>query len=82
MASNKQRFDELRDLERGWDSYDGLPPAEKAIMAAESIDSCLAYVPCGDGTIQMEFHAAGVDVELAISKAGKVTSIYMEEAQK
>lgn len=76
-----KRFEELRQLEEDWDSYGGQPPTKAAIEAAEKIHNNLAYVPVRDGSIQIEFHAAGADVEIAVNPEGKVVYVGFETKQ-
>lgn len=65
---------ELLKLERGWDSYDGLPPDPETVALAARIgpqigtffDDFPQYVPCSDGGVQIELHTQGWDVEVYI----------------
>ncbi len=67
---------ELLKLEKGWDTYDADPPSPKVVdMAAKLgaalatvIDDDLYYVPCGDGSVQIEYHSLGWDIECLIQE--------------
>jgi len=66
----------LLDLERGWDSYDGLPADERTVAKAAAIGNRLAdlftyppsYVPLSSGDVQIEWHCDGWDVEIAVER--------------
>lgn len=62
----------LRELGKGWDSYDGNPITERALRTA----GALCFVPCANGGIQVELHAGGVDVEIEIGPDGRVRTIF------
>lgn len=76
-TSVPKQIDALLALERGWDSYDGLPPDEKTVYMAAGLAGNLAdgfsypptLVPCSDGSVQVEWHCDGWDVEMWVSKA-------------
>lgn len=68
----------LKTLERGWDSYQGEPidhpTLDKAVafallLAPEISSYTPALVPCSDGSVQVEWHAEGWDVELWVQRA-------------
>lgn len=66
----------LLELERGWDSYDGMPVDKLTAHKAASIGIALAghftspasYVPLSSGDIQIEWHCDGWDVEIAVER--------------
>ena len=68
----------LAELPKGWDSYDGNQVGQRAIRAALLFVSQLSLpnlprpsvVPCSDGGLQIEWHEAGVDLEVAFDAAG------------
>ena len=70
----KERFNELTSLPRGWDGYDGRPVAfDCAQFAAHLIESLFLrtvrapqLVPGADGTLQIEWHMNGFDVEIDV----------------
>jgi hypothetical protein len=72
------RADELKALPRGWDSYDGVEidpaAADKAVEVALALAPLFPsappqLVPGSDGTVQVEFHADGFDVEAWVQRA-------------
>lgn len=72
----KSRLDEISSLPRGWDGYIGRPVTfTNALFAANLINrlnqediSPPQLVPGGDGTIQVEWHEGGYDIELDIAE--------------
>ena len=82
----KQRFDELTALPEGWDGYRGRPVsfacAQFAALVLERL--CLsrvpapALVPGSDGTVQIEWHLNGYDVELDVLGANRVVAYRYE----
>lgn len=70
----EDRFDVLTSLPRGWDGYDGQPVSFNcAQFAANLIERlCVAnvpppqLVPGSDGTLQLEWHMNGFDVEVDV----------------
>lgn len=75
MAAPTDPF-ELLKLERGWDSYYGLPPDQKTVEFAAKVGSHLGmffpefpqYVPCSGGEVQIEWHCDQWDVEVYIKR--------------
>lgn len=72
------RIAKLEALEPGWDSYDADVPTEQALERLRGFDRALAYVPLGDGGVQVEFHALGLDFEAVIDPNGQVTEYDLE----
>lgn len=66
------RIAKLEALEDGWDSYGGVAPTEDALDRLRGFDRALSYVPIGDGSVQVEFHALGLDFEVVIERDGSV----------
>ena len=70
----KDRLDKLTSLPRGWDGYNGEPVSSGcAQFAANLIERlCVANVPApqlvpgADGTLQLEWHTNGCDVEVDV----------------
>lgn len=68
------RFNELMTLEEGWDGYQGQPVAVTVAKFAASLleQICIegmwepALVPGSDGTMQIEWHRYGYDVEIDV----------------
>ena len=86
---NKQltdRLSELVSLHAGWDGYNGQPvDFTKAYFASEVLkqlyvdDVCTpALVPGSDGTLQAEWHACDMDIELDILDVNKVNALYVD----
>lgn len=63
---------QMRHLPRGWDSYDACQISETAIQAAlrllEVLPGCWHAVPVSDGSVQLEQHSDGVDIEIICSR--------------
>lgn len=70
-------FDEMRKLGPNWDSYGALPIDPKCIQKAIDLIYVLPGkwepIPCSDGSVQLEQHVGGFDLELMISRAEKET---------
>lgn len=66
-------FDDMRQLGPNWDSYGASPIDPRAIQAAIDLIYCLpgtwVPIPCADGSVQLERHSGGFDMELLISVA-------------
>lgn len=70
----RERFNELTSLPRGWDGYNGKPVSFScAQFAANLIERlCVENVPApqlvpgADGTLQLEWHLNGFDVEVDV----------------
>lgn len=76
-------FQELLQLPEGWDSYDAYIITDAAIAGAAEIlvrlqlpleTSPPSVVPGSSGSVQLEWHEGGVDVEIHISPTGSVTA--------
>lgn len=72
-------------LPAGWDSYQGEPTTQKAAVAAQRFLDALrtppAVVPCSDGGIQLEWHTAGYDIEVAFTPDGAIEFWAVEAPQ-
>lgn len=69
------KLNELEKLEAGWDGRMSSAPSREAIAVARY----LTAVPGGDGTIQLELHAGGCDLEIEINPAGRVISVLFSQ---
>lgn len=62
---------QMRHLERGWDSYDARTIDGGAIQKALALLNYLPgewqAVPVSDGSVQLEQHCDGLDVEISIT---------------
>lgn len=75
-------FQQLIDLPAGWDSYDAQPITERAITAATRAMADYvptnapppSVVPGSSGSVQLEWHHGGADVEMHVSPDGDVTA--------
>lgn len=73
----RKRGDELKALPEGWDSYGGSRIDGETVDRAIEIALALApqfsiepsLVPGSDGTVQVEWHADGFNVEVWINRA-------------
>lgn len=67
-----KRLDEFATYKENWNSYGGKPIDPLAIFWAKAVLSRLGDgwtpVPCSDGSVQLEWHNAGVDMEMVISR--------------
>lgn len=74
------RLAELLCLPQGWDGYRGMPTAPQvADRVRASLARCQradgvspAIVPGSDGDVQLEWHAGGIDLEIAIDQSNAV----------
>lgn len=64
------KLEELRKLHPNWDGYDGMPPSEEALNAAKNFMDSLFIVPAPDGSVQLEWHAEGIDLEICFNVDG------------
>ena len=62
---------EFGEMENGWDGRGSIAPSIEAIRTT----ACLTACPLGDGGIQIELHAGGVDLEINIGPGGSVRSV-------
>ena len=68
-------LEDLSSLEPGWDSYHALPTAPESIESALGFLASVlspdstppAVVPLADGGVQLEWHRAGLEVEVAFA---------------
>lgn len=78
----RDRFNHLTALPAGWDGYGGRPVSFScAVFAANVIEQLCdpellppQIVPGSDGTLQLEWHVAGVDVEIDILAPNEVVA--------
>lgn len=83
MDASLARLDYLTSLDRGWDGYDGQPVSytcasfAASIMEAVCVDHVPApsLVPGSDGTVQMEWHMAGYDIEVLVRGINDVIAV-------
>lgn len=65
---------QMQFLERGWDSYDACTIDERAIKKALELLKVLPgywdAVPVNDGTVQLEQHRDGFDIEVSVAVNG------------
>jgi hypothetical protein len=74
MKQLDSRFAELFALPQGWDGYQGRSLSKDCYSFAENILNRLCIdslpppdvVPGGDGTLQLEWHLLGFDIELDV----------------
>lgn len=73
-----QQLAEMRHLLPNWDSYGAKMIDRAAIAKAQEILPQLSgdwrAVPCSDGSVQLELHAGGFDIEVHISNAAPTTA--------
>ena len=68
---------ELANLPKGWDGYDGIAPTAAALATADN----LQWVPGSDGSLQAEIHAGGADLEISIAPDGTLRSVMFERVR-
>jgi hypothetical protein len=61
----------LLGLSPGWDGYDGKVPTPAALAAARR----MTCVPLSNGGLQIELHAEGASVEIAITPQGVIADV-------
>ena len=67
-------LDSFLSLQKGWDSYGGLPIEPKAIAKAKEMLALLPdwqwqAVPVSDGSVQLEMHNNGYRIDILIEAA-------------
>jgi len=71
-AEQVRLLDQFATYKQGWDSYNGAPISPVAIQWAKVVLARLGHgwqpVPCSDGSVQLEWHADGVDMEMVIEE--------------
>ena len=81
-------FQELLKLPEGWDSYGAYIITDAAIAGAAEMlvrlklpleASPPSVVPGSSGSVQLEWHEAGVDVEIHVSPTGSVTAFLSDD---
>ena len=84
-------FQELLQLPEGWDSYGGSPISDEAIAGAAEVLVRLklpleapepSVVPGSSGSVQLEWHRCGADVEIHISPAGDATAFLSDTTEE
>lgn len=62
-------------LQQGWDSYQGKPISPMSVDWAKVLLARLGDgwtpVPCSDGSVQLEFHEQGVDIEIQVHESSE-----------
>lgn len=72
-------FDELKALKQDWDTYGAAPLDPAVVDSAELFWRRVSVVPGGDGSVQLEWHTHGWDIEIEFNPDG-TTSAYLEPA--
>lgn len=72
-----ERLKHFATMLHGWDGTGSTPPSPLAIAAARH----MTPVPGGDGSIQLEMHAGGMDIEIEINSQGEVVSVLAHSAR-
>ena len=86
FGSLAARFNELTSLERGWDGYKGLPVKfSTAMFAAQLLERVAndrvpapSLIPGADGSLQIEWHLKGYDIEIDIRDAFDLTAVRID----
>jgi hypothetical protein len=87
MERLASRFDEVVGLPRGWDGYSAVPVSfGTAQFAAQMIERlCIpdvpapSIVPGSDGSLQVEWHAGGFDIELDVQGPNEVEAYRLNQ---
>lgn len=90
LISLSDRFDEITSLPRGWDGYQGRPVSFScATFAANLLETvCVDMVPApsivpgSDGTLQIEWHLGGFDLEIDVLGANNVVATRFRHADE
>lgn len=80
MKAVLEKLASFRHLAIGWDSYGAKMIDREAIAAAQQL--VLRGLPAGDwqavpgpdGSVQLELHEGGIDIEICVSNAHKPTA--------
>lgn len=71
-------LDNMKRLDPNWDSYGAEPICnaciEKAKRMLDILQGDWTAVPCNDGSVQLEQHTDGFDIEIVISAALETTA--------
>ena len=86
VAELCKRFEELIALPYGWDGYAGRPVSFAcAVFAANLLDTiCVSTIPTpslvpgADGTLQIEWHVYGYDIELDVLGPNNVVAFRID----
>jgi hypothetical protein len=70
-----QRFEQLLNLPKDWDSYGADPLDTPTVERAKQFMERVSVVPCVDGGVQLEWHTHGLDMEIEFEPDGK-TLVY------
>ncbi len=87
MKELAERFDDIVGLSKGWDGYAGEPVSfTTAQFAAQMIERlCIpdvpapSIVPGSDGSLQVEWHVGGFDIELDVTAPLAVDAYRMNQ---
>lgn len=87
LGRARSQLEELGRLQPGWDSYGARPISAMARKATYELLQQLAsprtpqpaLVPTSDGSIQIEWHTKGIDLEIRVLSTTRV-SVYLEDA--
>ncbi len=73
MPKGSFPMDDLLSLGANWDSYGSRPIDPACAIRARNIWRRLSgqwhVVPCSDGSVQLEQHVGGFDIEITVSKS-------------
>ena len=72
-----ERLASLAELPDGWDSYGGRKPDQTALLIARTITSRVPSInPSGDGSVVLEWHEDGFDLEIWIEAGASHDRIF------
>ena len=88
MRELNSRFNDIVSLPRGWDGYAGAPVSfSTAQFAAQMIERLWvpdvptpSIIPGTDGSVQIEWHAGGYDIELDVLDPSEVEAYRLNKA--
>jgi len=63
-------------MKKNWDSYGAAAINKKVINGVREFLNSICIVPVADGTMQIEVHSNGIDLEIYFNKGGNVVDIY------
>lgn len=76
----KEALSHLIDLKEGWDGYGAGPLSEKVVDTVSGFLANTAIVPGPDGSLQIEWHCAGYDIEISFDTKGEINGIGIDKA--
>lgn len=77
MKHLEEKLNALKTLENGWDGYKGKPATIKAVNSVTAFLEALSLVPGADGSIMIEAHVHGFDIEIDFNPDGTLDDAFL-----